>query len=230
MEADGSVVACDNIKEASQFYILPTDSKGHPYEFYIAYFDNISPTPKSSGSDINSTLGSIARYLQAPCNMRGTNKGPLYACHHGTQDNCRFAIHSRLVSGKAVPLALPSWTSGRDIFFINCLGRKRRIDGYLCVRQSQGSKYITSCVSGTSAHNGHSIFMLFRLLPGSYSEEENAGKNSANGNDPINEASEYEEDGKREVAQMLEPASLTLKTDELSSHSTEIPMLEIHQQ
>ena len=224
MEADGSVVACDNIKEASQFYILPTDSKSHPYEFYIAYFDNISPTPKSSGSDGNHTPVPIARYLQAPCNMRGTNKGPLYVCYHGTQDDCRFAIHSRLVSGNAVPLALPSWTSGQDIFFINCLGRKRRVDGYLCIRQSQGSKYITGCVSGTSAHNGHSIFMLFRLLPGSYrtkgfpgaSREATLGKKDTS----TEKLDKHEEKG------MIQPKPMNV---DFSIHSTaEVPTLEIH--
>ena len=227
-------MACNNIKEASQFYILATDNKGHPYEFYIAYYDNISPTSHSSDGTNPTALGPIARYLQAPCSMRGTNQGPLSVCHHGAQNNCRFAIHNRLVSGNAVPLALPSWTSGRDIFFINCLGRKRRKDGYLCVRQSQGSKYVTSCVSGTSAHNGYSIFMLFRLLPGSYRTKGFPGTDAdivqstevlqidTPRNRGASNTHDKEEERHRDTARLL-------KTD-LSSHSTaQVPMLEMHE-
>ena len=221
-------MACDNIKEASQFYILPTaDSKGHPYEFYIAYYDNLPPTSHSSSG----MLGPIARYLQAPCNIRGTNQGPLSVCHHGAQSNCRFAIHSRLVLGNAVPLALPSWTTGREIFFINCLGRKYRKDGYLCVRQSQGSNYITSCVSGTSAHNGYSMFMLFRLLPGSYRTKGFPGADASTGvtgkfqDDTLSNETpdKHEEEENKDMTQPL--------STDLSSHSTlstETSMLEIH--
>lgn len=83
-------------------------------------------------------------------------------------------IHNRVKiesNVPAVPLALDIWMSGQEIFFISCSNFNYFKNGYLCVRQSQGANYITSCMAKTNAHNGHSIFMLFRLLPGSYRTE-----------------------------------------------------------
>ena len=238
MQPDGSVVACDDIKEASEFYILPTDNKSQPYEFYIAHYDNTAVTARSSATAdplviAEPSLGPIARYLEAPLNLRGTNRGPLSIHHHVIQSNSRFVIHSRLTSlrANAIPLALTSWTTGREIFFINCLGRKRRKDGYLCIRQSQGSKYITSCVSGTSAHNGYSIFMLFRLLPGSYrtkgfpgaSREVTQSTKVLQVDTPRNggaDVHDKEEERHRDTVRLL-------KAPPSAHGTTEVPMLEI---
>lgn len=48
VQPDGSVVACDNVREASEFYIIPTDNKAHPYDFHIAFYDNTPQTPHAA--------------------------------------------------------------------------------------------------------------------------------------------------------------------------------------
>lgn len=159
VQPDGSVMACNDITESSHFHVKPTGNKAHPYRFYISHSDSSAKTDCKS-------IKKVARYLEAPVNVRGTNPGPLSVRYNVTQSNCRFTLHSRLVSASSndVPQGLTSWMDGRDIFFVKCSGPRYHKDGYLCVRQSQCSNYITSCVQDTSAHNDRSIFMLFHLI------------------------------------------------------------------
>ena len=111
----------------------------------------------------------IGNYLAAPLSTFGRNPGPLDVRANVSHDKCRFVLHHRLTHRKSSATAfdLTAWTSGRDIFYINCSRRRFKKDGYLCVKQNRPDSFITACVSSHDCHNNIDTFMLFRLLPNS---------------------------------------------------------------
>lgn len=177
---DGSVVATEDIHRSSLFYIIPTDVVDQPYGFYIAHYSDDSSSHRgvrrrSTSLALKQTsLEPVARYINAPLSVLGRNSGPLFVQESVSKHDSRFVLHHRIVGKKgSTPVSLTSWTSGRDTFYINCVSRKLRTDGYFAVKNRQrrrdaSGNYITACVRNIRHHDNHSTFLLFRLLPGIY--------------------------------------------------------------
>ena len=178
-----AVVATRDISTASQFYILPNDNPDIPNEFYIAHYEDISDTRNvtrrksevSIFSEHRSKIRSVPKYLEAPVNWFGRNRGPLYMRDTVSEESSRFILHHRVISNdKPRPNPLNSWTSGGDLFYINCSRRRHRKDGYLCIRrthlrqpgQQDNDAFITACAGDIGYHDNVNVFMLFRLLSG----------------------------------------------------------------
>lgn len=173
---DNNVIATNEIQRASPFFIKPIDDGDNPYEFLIAHYGEKSKKRSSTTLIMEpQNLEPIARYLEAPVNVLGKNPGPLCLKQNTVQEISRFALHSRLVAS-GTPVMINEWISGRDIFYINCSRREWARDGYLCVKETEGSKYayITACVSSTKSHNNSTCYMLFRLLPTKLQEQSSA--------------------------------------------------------
>ena len=159
------------MSKATHFQIIPSDDKYN--EFYIAYHEEKSRVPRRRrysvfhGSEPGST---VAMYLNAPVNIRGQNNGPLYMSDTVSDESSRFVLHSRIIHNKVSPVSISTWTSGTEMFYLNCSRRKRRINGYLAIksirqRGSNQDAYITACMSTRKYHNSTNVFMLFQLIP-----------------------------------------------------------------
>ena len=164
-----AVTATTDASKATHFQIIPSDDKYN--EFYIAYHEEKSRVPRRRrysvfhGSEPGST---VAMYLNAPVNIRGQNNGPLYMSDTVSDESSRFVLHSRIIQNKVSPVSISTWTSGNEMFYINCSRRKRRINGYLALkreRQRGQDTYITACMGSRKYHNSSSVYMLFQLIP-----------------------------------------------------------------
>ena len=169
-----TVEATTDITDASLFYIVPNDNGDHPYEFYVTYICDqqhiYSPySGRDSAVDIN-LVAPIARYLDAGVNAFGFNNGPLRLKHSVKHRHCRLVLHSR-ISEESTPVSISAWSSGNDAFYINCVRRRLKRDGYICLKRHRHDRFITACLPNTSMHDEHNFFMLFRLLPASYIEK-----------------------------------------------------------
>ena len=169
-----TVEATTDISAASLFYIVPNDNGDHPYEFYVTYTSDqqdIHPpySGRDSAVDIN-LVAPIARYLDAGVNAFGFNHGPLRLKHSVKHRHCRLVLHGR-ISEEGTPVSISAWSSGNDAFYINCVRRRLKRDGYICLKQHRHDRFITACLPNTSVHDDRNFFMLFRLLPASYIEK-----------------------------------------------------------
>ena len=101
--------------------------------------------------------------------MRGRNNGPLCMSDTVSDESSRFVLHSRIIHNKVSPVSISTWTSGTEMFYINCSRRKRKINGYLAMkrvrRRGAADTYITACMSNRKYHNNTSVHMLFQLVP-----------------------------------------------------------------
>lgn len=174
-----AVMGTRNRQEASEFHIIPNDGTVKANEFLIGYYKDINEPiirqrherHHSIVSEANQT-SKVMTYLNAPLTLLGRNSGPLYVQDTVSDSTCRFVLHSRVISQKKnqLPIPLSSWTSGGDMFFINCSRRSYRRDGYLSISRRPGGRnrpetYDTTCTSSTRHHDGRNVFMLFQLLP-----------------------------------------------------------------
>ena len=202
--SDHTVHATPNIKNASLFFVIPNDEGKHPHEFHIHYMgDNrklltrrvSSLTPLSQPA-----VEMIPCYLSASVSAFGTNSGPLQLKYH-VVGKSRLILESRMGAGG--PVSPSTWVSGHEVFFINCTRRRLKRDGYICVKR-QGrhneDRWITACVPSTRLHNEEDIFMLFRLLPASYREQQNSATAAPLTEDPLPQLTDYE----RELDEQLE--------------------------
>ena len=164
-----AVTATTDASKATRFQIIPSDDKYN--EFYIAFQEEKSRILRRRrysvfhGSEPGST---VAMYLNAPVNIRGQNNGPLYMSDTVSDESSRFVLHSRIIHNKVSPVSISTWTSGTEMFYINCSRRKRRINGYLALkreRQRGQDTYITACMGSRKYHNSSSVYMLFQLMP-----------------------------------------------------------------
>ena len=109
-------------------------------------------------------------YLDAPVSVRGRNNGPLYMSDTVSDESSRFVLHSRIIQNKVSPVSISTWTSGNEMFYVNCSRRKRKINGYLAIKRvrqrgTDEDTYITACMSSRKYHNNTSVHMLFELIP-----------------------------------------------------------------
>ena len=183
-----AVGATTDASKATRFQIIPSDDKYN--EFYIAYQEEKSRILRRRrysvfhGSEPGST---VAMYLNAPVNIRGQNNGPLYMSDTVSDESSRFVLHSRIIQNKVSPVSISTWTSGNEMFYINCSRRKRRINGYLALkreRQRGQDTYITACMGSRKYHNSSSVYMLFQLIP-SYLAENETEEDGEGENDEI---------------------------------------------
>ncbi len=186
-----------NIRNASLFYIIPNDEGSNPYEFTIAYFGDNRKVLRRSGtlSPVSKhSIEPVARYLDASISPFGTNSGPLHLKFHLRESHSRLTLHSRLVR-KSPPIDTAAWTTGREMFFINCARRRMKKDGYICMKavHRQGQPpFVTACVPSTAAHNDRNTFMLFRLLPPSHRENQPLLVEETDVNEVDKQLDEYE--------------------------------------
>ena len=176
------VLATRDASQASRFFVAPTDDGHNRYEFHLVHYGDGCPLKKelyrrSSGfSHFDSfEVQPIASYLSASLNMFGKNDGPLVMKDSAEEEECRFVLHHRLSRQKsrATAFDLATWTSSRDIFYINCSRRSFKRDGYLVVKWDEKSdSFITACVSSIKDNSNSDTYMLFRLLPESVRNQE----------------------------------------------------------
>ena len=169
-----AVEATRRIENASEFYVIPSDDGEHPYEFLIGYRGDETKQPERSSITAsalaNTQMGPIPRYLNSPVNFHGNNTGPLHLHYEVQERKSRLTLQSRLVKEYS-PVDTRTWTSGGDLFFINCSRRKFKRDGYICVKSTRQQRLITACVSSVTSNDERNTWMLFRLLPASYRDD-----------------------------------------------------------
>lgn len=188
-----AVEATRRIENASEFYVIPSDDGEHPYEFLIGYRGDETKQSEKSLTTVSGLakvqVGPIARYLNTPVNFYGENAGPLHLYYEVQERQSRLTLQSRLVKEYS-PVDTRTWTSGGDLFFINCSRRKFKRDGYVCVKSIRQQRLVTACVSSVKCNNEPNIWMLFRLLPASY-RDENRSRHEAEDEVDDSEEEEY---------------------------------------
>ena len=172
-----AVKATAEVTKATHFQIIPSDDKYN--EFYIAYHKEKGRVLRKHhysvfhSSDPGST---VALYLDAPVSVRGRNNGPLYMSDTVSDESSRFVLHSRIIQNKVSPVSISTWTSGNEMFYVNCSRRKRKINGYLAIKRVRQSgdedTYITACMSSRKYHDNSNVHMLFQLIPTYLVEDE----------------------------------------------------------
>ena len=202
-----TVWATDDIRNASPFFIIPNDEGNNAYEFHIAYKGDdqclIRKQEVSTSSTPQHFTEQIPRYLSAPLTLCGVNAGSLQLKHHVLEES-RLILENRIGKDKG-PVNPQNWVNGREVFFVRCARRSFKLDGYICVKQQRRGgegewitacvpfkscvkqqrreggedEWITACVPFKFLHNEQDIFMLFRLLPISYKEQQSQGASAS---------------------------------------------------
>lgn len=153
-------MATSKIEDSSDFFISYNEDGQSAYEFSIGHM------PSSSLEERE--VKPISRYLYAPVNVRGKNRGPLTLRLDARDKHTKMTLHSRRIRNFA-PVDTKDWLSSRDIFYISCKQRFIGRNSYICVkRKSQSSEtaeeHHTYCVPTISKHNeSNEHYMLFRL-------------------------------------------------------------------
>ena len=176
-----SIGATKDLNQASLFYILPDDDGKHVYEFRIGWkISNsrerlIKRTKSILHPNTVSDLEPLCRYLDAKVNVTGRNPGPLQLKSGVDISHCRLTLQSRLIGRSKAPIDIKVWASGKEEFFINCVRRRLKVDGYIAVKQTLAGRerqteerYTTACVPKQACHNERDMWMLFRLLPAEF--------------------------------------------------------------
>ena len=183
-----AVEATRNVRDASDFYIIPIDDGDHPFEFNIGWQgDKLPKALRCNRSSLLTPQNSqhvepLFRYLDAKVNILGTNPGPLYLREELEAQYSRLTLHQRIIGRSLIPVDTKDWVQGRDQYFIGCSRRRFKKDGFVAVkrlrqrRQRHGvddPQFLTSCVSSEEYHNGRYVYMLFRILSPSVREKGN---------------------------------------------------------
>lgn len=184
----GYAVKATSVRErASPFFLFPHDDGSHPYEFIIGYYGDSDHRPNGSmrARGAQSTPAQppelIPRFLQASVNHFGYNSGPLCLKYNVNVADSRLTLHSRLINSYS-PVDPVSWAHGQEIFYVCCVQRRGKKNGYICVKESTNHgnvEWITACKSSMKRHDDEHIFMLFRLLPYSQPEVLGGKRNAA---------------------------------------------------
>ena len=190
--------ATDNFRDASLFFVIPTDNDAHQNEFYITYRgEGYKPQDMDSKGELTSgesiqkrqqdkTVYSISRYLNAPTQLGRHCRGPLQLKLNVKACDVRFKLICRLIKGSK-PVSTAPWLSHRDTFFIMCARRGFYKNAFLAVqRHTNDDRWITCCVKSTEGEDYVDTFMLFRLLPRTYTptswaQEESKGSDKSGG-------------------------------------------------
>ncbi len=139
--------------EASPFYIISTEDKLHPADFFIAYYGEKEMNEKSFRSQ-EYKRPSLPLYLAAKSNVLGYCEGPLIVKDSVEIAQARFCLHSRVQYSSymcpSTPVSWNTWLEGEK-FYINCSNRSFRVNGYIAMKQeskkqNSGSTYKTVTV------------------------------------------------------------------------------------
>ena len=137
------------IKDASLFYIIKTDSSRFPHEFYIGYVGNdlsdleLPKGPANPISKSKAALAPIPQYITADLKMVGSSNQPLGVTAGTHKNHARFTLHRSAVRKYAftrTPVDTDKWAEGGG-YFINCARRMFKLDGYVAmVRRPRGDR------------------------------------------------------------------------------------------
>ena len=133
-------------KDASLFYVIPTNDPKHPSEFFITYWgknkadrkrvmNRYDPLVKSRMDNSNLPL-----FLSTDGNIFGMSEGPLKLKNVVVIQQARFCLHNRVQSTFAcmlcltTPVDLSGWIDLGEQFYIKCNRRPFKIDGYIAMK------------------------------------------------------------------------------------------------
>ena len=154
------MLATDDIKKSSTFYITQSEDRDTKNEFLIGY-----KRPNSAAGNRRVTY-----FLEAPVSTFGYNLGPLKVKRNVKEEYCRFTLQDRLFKNLTPTVEVSDWVLGTEPYYINCSRRRFARDGYMAVKKVQQRpedhpSYITACFPLIDYHdNDENIFMLFQLL------------------------------------------------------------------
>ena len=184
-------------QKASPFYVIPTEHD----EFFLSYYGedkdarNLPVSLHDPMVRFSKQLAPLPRYLKSNANIFGFSDQPLEFTSSAKVEHTRFALYNRIVHPTfmcfSTPVSPACWIEGEE-FFINCNGRKFRIDGYLAIKKEvikteatvdtshielesdhQANSTYTSAIlptiPGSDEKNLH-VGMLFRLHPAEHRE------------------------------------------------------------
>ncbi len=172
-EENGQLLGTVVKDEASPFYIISTEDKLHPADFFIAYYGKKEMNHKSFRSQ-EYKRPSLPLYLAAKSNVLGYCEGPLIVKDSVEIAQARFCLHSRVQYSSymcpSTPVSWNTWLEGEK-FYINCSNRSFRVNGYIAIKQeskkqNSGSTYKTVTVPLIKDPRDCKEFgMLFQLHP-----------------------------------------------------------------
>ena len=162
------VIATPNVESASIFFLSSTDDKDIPQEFMISYYGedkNVLMKPKGALDQLSKeeSLAPLPCYLDGPVSIFGYNSGPLQLKPNVKEENARYVLHNRVFEGYH-PATVKSWEQGEE-FYINCSRRRYRWQGYVAVKKTNTTDFMTTIVRYRNKHNGVDMWLLFRLMP-----------------------------------------------------------------
>ena len=174
------VIGTESLKEASLFYIIPTQDTYHPSDFLIAYYGK-HVSDRKRVMNVYDPFSKLRHapplplYLTCNCSMLGSSSGPLHLLSTVLVQQARFSLYSRVQPSFAcmmcmsTPVSLSSWIEGEK-FYINCSKRSFKIDGYIAMKQQECEPNYKTVTVPTmkDPSNSKSIGMLFRLHPPEY--------------------------------------------------------------
>lgn len=140
-----SIQGTEDEKEASLFYVLPTEDLLYPADFFITY--------KGTQQDINKTLSLIERleytvsppsYLSASSNVFGYNVGPLRIKNTANISHIRFCLQSRIRSSpymcQYTPMSWNTWLEGEKCY-ISCNHHSPiKLSGFVAIEKETKSE------------------------------------------------------------------------------------------
>ena len=161
------LVGTDKVDEASLFHIFYPDDGDHPYEFMLGYYGKEGKIHNPKGvCDVRSKteeLAPSAKYLGAKLSMFGRTGDPLELKYNVYQKHARFVLHSRLVDRMPrQSVDTNEWLNG-ERFFINCVRRWFKVNGYVALKWQDAMGYRSLCVPSVKHEDKPDTWMLFRL-------------------------------------------------------------------
>ena len=161
------------MKDASLFYILPSEDGSSEYEFNIAWDkdDDYEKCLKSVASP-NIKINQMHKLLffSTELNVLGHNSSKM-SLKKDVRLGDSLTLRKRMDrSGKKAPAGVEKWIKGQDVYYIHCsssfIGK-----GYVAVINrpdpNEHGKYINEfkCYSSVNSHNDYNVSMLFQLHP-----------------------------------------------------------------
>ena len=150
---DNCVLGTTSRKDASLFYVIPTNDPKHPSEFFITYWGREEGDRKRL-MNLNDPLvklrmdnSNLPLFLSTDGNVFGMSEGPLQLKKVVVIQQARFCLHNRVQSMFAcmlcltTPVDLSGWIDLGEQFYIKCSRRPFKIDGYIAMcKQSEESR------------------------------------------------------------------------------------------
>ena len=127
---DSKIMVTNDLKEASEFFVVPAEESGHNRHFSI--FHNSESKLKPPQTRPKMRIKPIPRYLCTYVNFRGVSDGPLELKLNAKESKSMLVLHDRRAK-HLHPADLTDWINGKEIYYINCKHRSFKKDSYICV-------------------------------------------------------------------------------------------------